>query len=179
MNKLFDANDLVNFTVDDVDINYIAHCLSQICRFAGGTPRHYSVAEHSVIVSQIALNDNELILHGVNVVYALRGLLHDAHEAYVGDIITPVKELMTMLQVKTITDRIDAAICEHVGIDYTNGCHIIKRYDINLINAEKYKFYEIGEKTMLSDRIKYLSSRRAKQLFIGTYRGLKRRLAES
>ena len=59
MKKLFSTNDIISFTRSDVDINYIAHCLSQICRFAGGTPRHYSVAEHSVIVSQIALNDNE------------------------------------------------------------------------------------------------------------------------
>ena len=175
MMKLRNADDLRNFTSADVDIDEIAHCLSQICRFAGGTPEHYSVAEHSVIVSQMALNDSELIINRVNIKYALHGLLHDAHEPYIGDIITPVKELTPMPQVEHIKNRIDYAISVYADMGYDVDYQIIKRFDTELFNAEKDKFYGSGDINKLASRIKCLSSKSAKALFLGTYRGLKTR----
>jgi len=41
------------FSVDDIDINDIAHSLSKLCRFAGHTKKFYSVAEHCVHVSNV------------------------------------------------------------------------------------------------------------------------------
>ena len=72
------AFDLANPRPEDVDFHDIAHALSQMCRFAGHTKTFYSVAEHCVRVAQIMPQ------------YGVYGLLHDAHEAYVGDITTPV-----------------------------------------------------------------------------------------
>lgn len=65
-------------TADMVDIEDIAHALSMQCRYTGHIKHFYSVAEHSVLVSQLSRNPFE-------------GLMHDSSEAYLTDIASPVK----------------------------------------------------------------------------------------
>jgi hypothetical protein len=67
---------------EDIDLEDIAHALSQICRFGGHTRRFYSAAEHSILVSHLCSNR-----------MALTGLMHDAVEAYLVDLPSPVKSL--------------------------------------------------------------------------------------
>lgn len=66
-------------------IEEIAHALAQINRFTGHCSRPYSVAEHSLLVAQIAATE------GASPAAQLAALLHDAHEAYVGDVSSPAK----------------------------------------------------------------------------------------
>jgi len=70
-----------------IDINDIAHSLSNICRFNGHTDVFYSVAQHCVYVALM------LEKTGCETPIVLQGLLHDAVETYIGDIPSPVKSV--------------------------------------------------------------------------------------
>lgn len=67
------------------ELEDVAHALALQNRFNGHTTRPYSVAEHSLLVADIALFD------GATVAQQLAALMHDAHEAYTGDVVSPVK----------------------------------------------------------------------------------------
>lgn len=70
-----------------IRLDTIAHALGNICRFSGHTSPHYSVAAHSVHVACLAHAQ-------IGTVGYQLGLLHDAHEAYVGDVPTPIKRVL-------------------------------------------------------------------------------------
>ncbi len=83
------AFDYFNPQPEQICIEDIAHSLSMICRFNGHCARFYSVAEHSLLVSKCAQADGPE--------HAMFGLLHDAAEAYIGDI-NPVLKSMPFLK---------------------------------------------------------------------------------
>lgn len=87
------------------DIEEIAHALSNLCRYTGHTNQFYSVAEHSVLVSRMVSDGN-----------ALAGLLHDAGEAYLGDVSRPLKALLP--EYKKIEDRVERSIANHFNLDF-------------------------------------------------------------
>lgn len=84
--KKFDFEEL---ETNLIDIRDIAHALSQICRFTGHCPFNYSVAQHCCLVSDFLLTSS---LESRYV--ACLGLLHDAAEAYLGDVSTPLKRVI-------------------------------------------------------------------------------------
>jgi hypothetical protein len=71
--------------VDDICIEDIAHALANQCRFSGHVRHRYSVAEHSVRVSELVAS------WGAPRAVVLWALLHDASEAYLVDLPTPLK----------------------------------------------------------------------------------------
>lgn len=70
----------LDLQIEDVDIEDIAHSLSNLCRFTGHTKEFYCVAQHSVIVSKLVPAKD-----------ALWGLLHDSVEELMGDTSRPLK----------------------------------------------------------------------------------------
>ena len=87
----------------DVDIKDIAFSLANQCRFNGHVP-FFSVAEHSVAVAA------RLPAH-----LQLAGLLHDAAEAYLSDIPSPIKCYLP--DYKILEDRVQLAIDEKFEVD--------------------------------------------------------------
>lgn len=72
----------------DFSLRDIAHSLSYQCRYNGHCTRFYSVAQHSIHVSEL------LETRMCDPRHRMWGLMHDAAEAYVGDMIRPIKRSM-------------------------------------------------------------------------------------
>lgn len=88
---------------DDVDPLDLAHALSHLCRFGGHTRVHYSVAQHCLLVSELAGRP-----------FRLAGLLHDAGEAYVGDLVGPLARRLP--EFRAIERRILDAVATRFGV---------------------------------------------------------------
>lgn len=73
---------LLNPQYSQIDIGDIAHGLAYRFRFNGQTSRFYSIAQHSLMVASILPDHHKMV-----------GLLHAA-EAYVGDVVQPLKVLL-------------------------------------------------------------------------------------
>lgn len=80
--------DFTNIWQNEVEIPDIAKGLSNVCRFAGQCNHFYSVAEHSVLVADI------LQRAGAPAPVVFAGLMHDASEALLGDITSPLKSML-------------------------------------------------------------------------------------
>jgi hypothetical protein len=110
-----------------VDIETIARALSRIPRFCGHTlgERAYSVAQHSCEVA--ALMPKPIAIHG---------LLHDAHEAFIGDIPTPMKRELGGIHEMTL--RFDRAIYRGLGLELPDADTeaLIGFADVACLNAE-------------------------------------------
>jgi 5'-deoxynucleotidase YfbR-like HD superfamily hydrolase len=97
-----------------VHIGEIAIALSRINRFLGHTLEPYTVAEHCVRVSYLLADWG----HGFEM--QMRGLLHDAAEAFIGDITAPTKALIRQhtYALDVAEERIERAILEAVGLQH-------------------------------------------------------------
>jgi hypothetical protein len=92
-------------TMEMIFIEDIAHALSNQCRFGGHLPQFYSVAQHSTAMST-----------KMHKKHKLAALLHDASEAYLLDIPSPIKKGLS--NYKEIEDRLMILIAEKFGFQY-------------------------------------------------------------
>lgn len=106
-----------------INIGDIAHSLAMQCRYGGHVRSFYSVAEHCVILS-----------HAVDPVNAKWALLHDATEAYVGDVVWPLKEKLPAF--KAIEDNLMAHICTRFNLDPVQP-EQVKEYDRRIVIDER------------------------------------------
>lgn len=121
---------------EDICIEDIAHALSLVCRFGGHCKFHYSVAQHSVLVAEHLWTEGRPSAEQRQ--RSLLGLLHDAAEAYVGDVIWPVKQIP---EVKAVFRRLEAdinrCIAIRFGIPFNDDDPIIKQADLVVLATEK------------------------------------------
>lgn len=110
----------------DIDMEDIAHSLSNICRYTGHSRKYYSVSRHSVLCSYMS-DDN-------NLQKAL--FLHDASEAYIGDIARPFKKLFP--EINVIEDNILNVIYKKYNISYDEIIHRkVKEIDDRMLYTER------------------------------------------
>lgn len=100
---------------DQIDIGDIAHGLAYQCRFNGQVSRFYSVAQHSILVASILPDQLKLA-----------GLLHDAAEAYLGDIVQPLKQFLPEFEriegmfMTVIGDRLGIKLDHHPEVKHAD-----------------------------------------------------------
>ena len=112
-----------NPSIEDIDIRDIAVSLSRQNRYTGHTKKPYSVAQHCVIMSQ-----------EINPKFAKEALLHDAAEAYISDISSPVRQYLPVLDV--MEERILEAIVEKFRLDFPFRADIWVA-DLRMVATEK------------------------------------------
>ncbi|MBI9095283.1 MAG: hypothetical protein JEY71_10405 [Sphaerochaeta sp.] len=118
--------DLINPDPAQICIEDIAHQLAQLNRYNGACPFPYSVGQHSLLVAAILPPRLQLW-----------GLLHDAAEVYLGDLVSPAKRIPALGQVfKPLEHRIQAAICVRFGLDPAQDYAPIKEADDAVMAVE-------------------------------------------
>lgn len=112
---------------EDVNLADIGWALAHLCRYTGHVRAFYSVAQHSVMAAK-ALRDR-----GHDRLVVLQGLLHDAAEAYVGDVASPLKALLP--EYRKVEERVWRVICQrfHIPVDLAPP---VKRIDLELLMWE-------------------------------------------
>lgn len=115
--------DFFEVSPESICIEDIAHALANTCRFGGHVQEFYSVAQHSVLVSKT-----------VPVEDAKWGLMHDAAEAYLVDVPSPLKALLP--DYKNMENHVEEKVLEVFGLVGTKPSSV-KRADLILLATEQ------------------------------------------
>lgn len=156
-----DFFDFDNPETFDYDIETIAHALSNICRYGGHSDKFYSVAEHSVLVSRVVPDHLRMC-----------GLLHDASEAFVGDMPSPLKALCP--DYREIEDRVQKAIALRYDLPYPFPPEI-KYADKAVYKAERNQITSVSDQMWFTDikpadvLVACMPPKDAKTFFLSTF----------
>lgn len=127
----------VNFIEPDsatITIHDVAHALSKICRYNGHVRRFYSVADHCIYCVKMAVHDGIVDKRLLQTI-----LLHDAAEAYIGDVVKPLKNLLP--QYREIEKRLENVIEKAFDIDLSEYFDCWTFYDRTALKTEKVTFF--------------------------------------
>ena len=146
---------------DDITIDDIAHALSNLCRWNGHVKSFYSVAQHSVIVSQHCKPE-----------HMLYGLLHDSSEGLsLGDFPTPIKRLPQFDYYRKVEHNLQSMVYKKFGLE-PHEPNDVKEADLialatemrDLMNPIAFNWHV--EQKPLENKIEPLLPRQAKDLFL-------------
>lgn len=169
--------DLLNPKPEMVCIEDIAHSLAYQCRYTGHTRFFYSVAQHCVLMAENSDLPGD----------PLQKLLHDAGEAYIGDIARPWKNLLQVRVTQHINhpvglfeSNLQNVIGEALGVELTHSAEV-KEADTIMMATEirdlmpvmppDFK-WGIDLSTVIEEKISPWSCATAEQSFIGRFNHL-------
>jgi hypothetical protein len=149
------------FTIED-----IAHGLGNICRYSGQCRRFYSVAEHSILVSETAEG------------FEFEALLHDAAEAFLGDITRPLKQMLP--EYKRIEAEVERAILDRFGVVWPLPTEV-KQADLRVLAAEQKQIMPEGTDGWVRGQkvdpapiiVRHLPPEEAKRVFLARFEALR------
>ena len=164
--------DYLNQSQFDMDPPSIAHALGNICRYTGHSRFFYSVAAHSLLCEEIA-HMRELSLR-----VRLLCLVHDAHEAYVGDVNTPLKLAMNgaFFAIESNAEAVAHSVLS-VPLPSLADRHTVKCVDLIALATEAYCLmpsrgigWNIPEKPVAGIRVECLQPEEGAAKWLNTYR---------
>lgn len=159
---------------DDVDILDIAHGLSRVCRYGGHTSEFYSVAQHCIHCAETIEDERTECFE-----LALYTLLHDASEAYIGDVVRPLKYQLP--QYLAIEERTMGVIHHGLALPQPlkGQSELIKEVDDRLLMTERRDFMSHDNREWniraepLTRRLTAMSCDTARAGFLTMYRRLR------
>lgn len=159
--------DVISCELDEIEIEDIAHGLSHICRFGGQIPTFYSVAQHSFEMSYLAPE-----------IYQLEALMHDASEAYLGDVCKHLKDLLGS-SYKTLEYDLMIKIATKFKFAYPSP-PVIKVLDNDMLETEFKQIWRKRDPEIpsygheLEIKLRPTNSHLAKGIFLERYHSLRR-----
>lgn len=125
--------DILSLKPENICLDDIAHSLSNICRFNGHTKYNYSVAQHSVLFYRYMKRQ------GYSLRIRKQALMHDAPEYIIGDITSPLKQI-----IKPIIKPIEANIWKAIAAKYDINPElnqVVKRGDLSILFNERQSLF--------------------------------------
>lgn len=162
----------------NVRIEDIAHALSHMNRYCGHLKYFYSVAQHCLIVEEILSTDYALELgkmsEKIQKKYRLQALLHDASEAYMPDMPSPIKKILP--DFKVLEKKLQAHIFKSFKLPKIEHS-LVKEIDAGIRGSEVHCLSDWVEE-WTEDKYYYniipMDSRLAEDRFLEKYRELTR-----
>jgi len=119
--------DILDPDPSEMNIEDIAHALSNTNRFGGHLRKPYSVAQHCVLMSYLCPPE-----------LAFECLMHDAHEAYIGDMPSPFK--IAMPEFQRLEDNMEATVRRAFNMPGDKHPRAVKHWDQVMLMTEARDF---------------------------------------
>ena len=165
----------LNPQIEDIHLPDIAHALSNLCRYTG-QGRWYSVAEHSVLVSRFASKQCAFFSGDKRCITCARwGLIHDAAEAYIGDLNAPTKHQFQLEAYRKAEAKLSHVIARRFAlapfepVQVTNVDKAIRNNEVLFVFKKRHPEWELGA-GIPGAKIHGWEPKRAEREFLKRYR---------